>query len=116
MSVIQLGRGRISAWSQIWRLQHDRNAISLRHALLSPPPQHLFNFACDLLACFGAVHTARQQLIVWSVVVANGGAHRQDQSLFVKISTSLRTAYATAAAHNGVFGNGCHFVPRTAWE
>src|ERR1019366_850767 len=75
MSVIQLGRGRISAWSQIWRLQHDRNANSLRHALLSPLPQHLFNFACDLLACFGAVHTARQQLIVWSVVVANGGAH-----------------------------------------
>src|SRR5208282_5698661 len=87
-----------------------------RHALLAPLPQHLFYSARDLLTCVSAVYTACQQLIVRGVVVANCGGNRQGQSLFIKISTCLRTANAAAAPDSGMFGNGCNFSRRTAWE
>ena len=50
------------------------------------------------------------------MVVANCGANCQGQRLFIEISTRLRTANAAAAPDSGVFGNGCNFGRRTAWE
>src|ERR1019366_9268007 len=81
-----------------------------------PPGQRILYLFADAPAGVFTIHSARQELVVVRMVVANGGGDRGEQGALFQFATGLASAHAPAASGSGMCGGGARLSRRASRE